>query len=53
MPGLDPIGRKLRRNSLPLLTWEVVGIVADASDVTAEEQACQLEACRLPAGAAC
>jgi putative ABC transport system permease protein len=39
MPGLDPIGRKLRRNSLPLLTWEVVGIVADASDVTAEEQA--------------
>jgi len=39
MPGLDPIGRKLLRNTLPLLTWEVVGIVADASDVTAAEQA--------------
>jgi putative ABC transport system permease protein len=39
MPGLDPIGRTLLRNTLPPLTWEVVGIVDDASDVTAAEPA--------------
>jgi predicted permease len=39
MPGLDPIGRKLLRNTLPPLSWDVVGVVGDASDVTAEEQA--------------
>jgi predicted permease len=39
MPGLDPIGRPLLRNTQPPLTWEIVGIVDDASDVTAAEQA--------------
>jgi putative ABC transport system permease protein len=39
MPGLDPIGRRLQRNSPPPLTWDIVGIVDDASDVTAAEQA--------------
>ena len=39
MPGLDPIGRQLLRNTLPTLTWDIVGIVDDASDVTAAEQA--------------
>jgi ABC-type antimicrobial peptide transport system permease subunit len=39
MPGLDPIGRPLLRNSPPLLTWEIVGVVEDASDVTAAQQA--------------
>ena len=39
MPGLDPIGRELLRNTPPTLTWEIVGIVDDASDVTAAEQA--------------
>jgi ABC-type antimicrobial peptide transport system permease subunit len=39
MPGLDPIGRTLIRNSQPPLAWEIVGIVDDASDVTAAEQA--------------
>ena len=39
MPGLDPIGRQLLRNSPPALSWEIVGIVDDAADVTAAEQA--------------
>jgi hypothetical protein len=39
MPGLDPIGRQLLRNSPPPLTWNIVGIVDDASDVTVAEQA--------------
>jgi putative ABC transport system permease protein len=39
MPGLDPIGRQLLRNSPPPLAWDIVGIVDDASDVTAAEQA--------------
>jgi putative ABC transport system permease protein len=39
MPGVDPIGRQLLRNTLPRLTWDIVGIVDDASDVTAAEQA--------------
>jgi ABC-type antimicrobial peptide transport system permease subunit len=39
MPGVDPIGRQLLRNTLPQLTWDIVGIVDDASDVTAAEQA--------------
>ena len=39
MPGLDPIGRQLLRNTPPLLTWEIVGIVDDAADVTAAAQA--------------
>src|SRR5688500_6771798 len=38
-PSVDPIGRQLLRNTLPRLTWEIVGIVDDASDVTAAEQA--------------
>jgi putative ABC transport system permease protein len=36
MPGLDPIGRRLLRNNPPPVT--IVGIVDDASDVTAAEQ---------------
>ena len=39
MPGLDPIGRTLLRNTQPPLAWEIVGIADDASDVTAAEQA--------------
>jgi len=39
MSGLDPIGRQLQRNSPPPLTWDIVGIVDDAADVTAAEQA--------------
>jgi putative ABC transport system permease protein len=39
MSGLDPIGRQLIRNSPPPLTWDIVGIVDDASDVTAAQQA--------------
>jgi predicted permease len=37
MPGLDPIGRLLTRATAPPVT--IVGIVDDASDVTAAEQA--------------
>jgi len=37
MPGLDPIGRVLTRATAPPVT--IVGIVDDASDVTAAEQA--------------
>lgn len=37
MPGLDPIGRELVRNNPPSLT--IVGVVEDASDVTAAEAA--------------
>jgi putative ABC transport system permease protein len=37
MPGLDPLGRELIRNNPPPVT--VVGVVDDASDVTAAEQA--------------
>jgi predicted permease len=39
MPALDPIGRQLLRNTPPQLTWDIVGIADDASDVTAAEQA--------------
>lgn len=39
MPGLDPIGRHLLRNTPPALSWEIVGIVEDASDVTAAQHA--------------
>jgi hypothetical protein len=37
MPGLDPIGRLLLRNNPPAVT--IVGVVDDASDVTAAEDA--------------
>jgi predicted permease len=37
MPGLDPVGRVLLRNNPPPVT--VVGVVEDASDVTAAERA--------------
>ena len=37
MPGLDPIGRTLMRNNPPPVT--IVGVVDDASDVTAAEEA--------------
>jgi ABC-type antimicrobial peptide transport system permease subunit len=37
MPGLDPLGRELLRNNPPAVT--IVGVVDDASDVTAAEQA--------------
>ena len=37
MPGLDPIGRVLIRNNPPPVT--IVGVVDDASDVTAAEEA--------------
>jgi putative ABC transport system permease protein len=37
MPGLDPIGRVLLRNTQPPVT--VVGVVDDVSDVTVTEQA--------------
>ena len=37
MPGLDPVGRLLRRNNPPPLT--IVGIVDDVSDVTAGQEA--------------
>jgi predicted permease len=37
MPGLDPIGRELLRTNAPSLT--VVGVVNDAADVTAAEDA--------------
>jgi putative ABC transport system permease protein len=37
MPGLDPIGRVLLRNTQPAVT--IIGIVDDASDVTVAEQA--------------
>ena len=39
MPGLDPIGRQLLRNTQPPLAWEIVGVADDASDVTVVEQA--------------
>ena len=38
MPGLDPIGRLLLRNTPPT-PLTIVGIVDDASDVTVAEQA--------------